>query len=93
MHKRGLFSMHNISIGVREVVCNVTVLVLPLHLVRYRTDFGVTIADQIARVSSFLHKDSRLREDLLRLVTESNGNEISFELKYSNYDWSSNQVD
>jgi hypothetical protein len=34
MHKRGLFSMHNISIGVREVVSHVTVLVLPLHLVR-----------------------------------------------------------
>ncbi len=69
------------------------VLSLPKLLLWYRADFGVTITDQIARVSSFLHKDSRLREDLLRLVAESNGNEISFELKYSNYDWSSNQVD
>ena len=67
-----------------------TIVTLPKLLLWYRADFGSNATEVCTRVCSLLSEKSRLRKLLELMLADCMGSEISFELKYGDYNWAVN---
>jgi len=63
---------------------------LPKLLLWYRADFGNDVAEVCTRVCSLLSEQSQLCMLLKLALKDSVGNDVSFELKYGDYNWAVN---
>jgi len=67
-----------------------TVVSLPKLLLWYRADFGNNTTEVCNRVCSLLSEESQLRQFLNLALRDCIGSDVSFELKYGDYNWAVN---